>query len=65
MCVYRSVVDSLAWPSSFDTITIEAPRYNIVNERDKQDALRRTQDYLGSASKKRQVAVMGKPGASR
>jgi len=32
-------------------------RYNIVNERDKQDALRRTQDYLGSASKKRRVAV--------
>jgi len=28
-------------------------RYNIVNERDKQDAMRRTQDYLGSVSKKR------------
>jgi integrase len=35
-------------------------RYNIVNERDKQDAMRRTQQYLGSASKKRKVAVMRK-----
>jgi integrase len=35
-------------------------RYNIVNERDKQEAMQRTQEYLGSASKRRQVAVMGK-----
>jgi integrase len=35
-------------------------RYNIVSERDKQDALRRTQEYLGSASKRRKVAVMRK-----
>jgi hypothetical protein len=35
-------------------------RYNIVNERDKQEALQRTQDYLGSESKRRQVAVMAK-----
>jgi integrase len=40
-------------------------RYNIVNERDKQEALQRTQDYLGSASKRRQVAVMGKRQESR
>jgi integrase len=40
-------------------------RYNIVNERDKQDALRRSQDYLGLVSKKRRVAVMGTRGASR
>jgi integrase len=26
-------------------------RYNIVNERDKQEAMQRTQDYLGGASK--------------
>jgi integrase len=35
-------------------------RYNIVSERDKQDALRRTHDYLGSSSRKRRVAVMRK-----
>jgi integrase len=35
-------------------------RYNIVSERDKQDALRRTHDYLGSSSRKRGVAVMRK-----
>lgn len=35
-------------------------RYNIVSERDKQDALRRTHDYLGSPSQKRRVAVMKK-----
>jgi hypothetical protein len=28
-------------------------RYNIVNERDKQDAMQRTQDYLGGAPKRR------------
>ena len=38
-------------------------RYNIVSERDKQDALRRTHDYVGAASKKRGVAVMRKAGA--
>jgi hypothetical protein len=36
--------------------------YNIVSERDKQDALRRTHEYMGSASKKRGVAVMLKAG---
>ena len=35
-------------------------RYNIVSERDKQEALRRTQVYLSSESKKRKVAVMRK-----
>jgi hypothetical protein len=38
-------------------------RYNIVSERDKQDDLRRTHDYLGSASKKLGVAVMRKAAA--
>lgn len=38
-------------------------RYNIVNERDKQDAMRRTQEYLGGMSKKRKVAVMRKAGS--
>jgi integrase len=42
-------------------------RYNIVNERDKQDAMQRTQDYLGGAPKKRQrqVSVMPKRAANR
>jgi hypothetical protein len=35
-------------------------RYNIVSERDKQEALRRTQEYLGGSSKRRKVAVMRK-----
>jgi len=35
-------------------------RYNIVSERDKQDAMRRTQEYLGSTSRKRRIAVMQK-----
>jgi hypothetical protein len=35
-------------------------RYNIVSERDKQDAMRRTQEYLGNASRKRRIAVMQK-----
>lgn len=35
-------------------------RYNIVSERDKQEALSRTQVYLSSESKKRKVTVMRK-----
>jgi integrase len=36
-------------------------RYNIVNERDKQEAMSRTQEYLGGSSgKRRKVAVMRK-----
>lgn len=35
-------------------------RYNIVNERDKQEALQRTQQYLRTAAEKRKVAVMKK-----
>ncbi len=35
-------------------------RYNIVSERDKEEALKRTHDYLGSVSKKRRLAVMRK-----
>jgi integrase len=35
-------------------------RYNIVSERDKQEALRCTHDYLVSSSRKRGVAVMRK-----
>ena len=35
-------------------------RYNIVNERDKQEALARTQAYVGAGTKKRRVAVMAK-----
>lgn len=35
-------------------------RYNIVSERDKQDAVRRTQEYLGGAPKRRKVAVFRK-----
>jgi integrase len=38
-------------------------RYNIVNERDKQDAMRRTQEYLGNVSKKRTIAIMRKAGS--
>jgi hypothetical protein len=38
-------------------------RYNIVNERDKQDAMRRTQEYLGSVSKKRTIAAMRNTGS--
>jgi hypothetical protein len=40
-------------------------RYDIVNERDKQDAMQRTQNYLGGVSKERQVAVMPKRAVGR
>lgn len=35
-------------------------RYNIVNERDKQEALVRTKAYVNASTKKRRVAVMAK-----
>jgi len=38
-------------------------RYNIVNERDKQEALARTQAYISAGTKKRHVAVMAKRAA--